>query len=179
MNSKSVSARILRETSTALQRAKLVIAGIMLALTLMKTVGIQIHMRRGSVMKPCDLIVAMSLLALVSCSDRGSDLQLRPSLLSIDLQGGFSNDSIRVTVDGRVVFDGRATTNDILFLAHTFRLDVSRGRHTVLVQNLNPFWITENDTTVTLTDTLTVAVNLDERSRSPVFTIHPFLIPYR
>lgn len=124
-------------------------------------------------------ILLLPLLILGGCNDNGSNLQPSPVVFRVDLQSQFFDDSLRVQVDGQMVFEGRATTDNILSLAKSISVNASSGRHHVHVEVADPNAGTDKDTTVMVKDTLTVAVNLDERSRMLYFNLYPFLIPYR
>jgi hypothetical protein len=97
----------------------------------------------------------------------------------IDLQAQFLDDSVRVLVDNRTVYEGRATTNLILGLARSIPVEGLSGAHRVRTQVVDPLQGTERDTMVTVGDTLTVAVTLDERTRTLYYTLYPYLIRYR
>ena len=124
-------------------------------------------------------ILVLPLLVLGGCNDSGSNLQPSTPVFRIDLQAQFLDDSVRVVVDSRIVFEGRVTTNNILSLAKAIPVEVPTGEHNVDVQVLHPYTGTDKDTTVMVKDTLTVAVTLDERSRTLYFNLYPFLVPYR
>ena len=124
-------------------------------------------------------VLVLPLIILGGCKDSGSTLQPSPVVFRIDLQSQFLEDSVRVLVDSRIVFEGRVTTNFTLGLAKSLSVDPSAGQHDVRVQVVHPYTGTEKDTAVVVEDTLTVAVNLDERSRMLYFTLYPFLVPYR
>lgn len=124
-------------------------------------------------------VLVLPLIILGGCKDNGSTLQPSPAVFRIDLQSQFLDDSVRVLVDTRIVFEGRVTTNYTLSLAKSLSVDASTGQHDVSVQVVHPYTGTEKDTAVIVKDTLTVAVNLDERSGMLYFTLYPFLIPYR
>lgn len=113
------------------------------------------------------------------CTDSGPSIHTPPAVFRVDLQSQFFHDSVQVQVDGRIVFEGRVTTNNILSLAKSISVQATSGRHDVSVHVVHPYTGTEKDTTVFVKDTLTVAVNLDERSRTLYFALYPFLIPYR
>jgi hypothetical protein len=123
--------------------------------------------------------LVLPLFILGGCKDNGVTLQPSPAVFRVDLQSQFLDDSVRVTVDNRKVFSGRVTTNYSLGLAKSISVDASIGRHNVLVQVIHPYRGAEKDTTVSVMDTLTVAVTLDERSRTLYFHLYGFLIPYR
>jgi hypothetical protein len=124
-------------------------------------------------------LLVLALLILGSCKDNGEILQSSPAVFRVDLQWQFLDDSVRVTVDSRMVFSGRVTTNSSLGLAKSISVDGNIGQHEVLVQVVHPYRGAEKDTTVSVTDTLTVGVTLDERSRTLYFHLYPFVIPYR
>jgi hypothetical protein len=113
------------------------------------------------------------------CRDHGPGVQSSPAVFQVDLQTQFSDDSVRVLIDSRCVFEGRVTTHLGQGLARSLSVDGQAGRHNVRVHVVHPFTGTEKDTTLVVTDTLTLAVNLDERSRTLYFALYPFLIPYR
>lgn len=123
-------------------------------------------------------VLVLSLVFLGGCKDSGSTLQPSPAVFRIDLQSQFLDDSVCVAVDSRIVFEGRITTNNIWSLAKSISIDGNTGQHSIRVQVVHPFAGTEKDTTVTVKDTLTVAVRLDERSRTLYFNLYPFLFPY-
>lgn len=123
--------------------------------------------------------VGLPLLILGGCKDNGVALQLSPAVFRVDLQSQFLDDSVRLTVDSQTVFSGRVTTNSSLGLARSISVDANIGEHNVLVEVIHPYRGAEKDTTVSVTDTLTVGVTLDERSRTLYFHLYRFLIPYR
>ncbi len=124
-------------------------------------------------------LLFLSLIVIVGCKEEGSPVQPLPAVFRVDLQQGFQDDYVRVSVDNRFVFEGRVTTDHILSLARSLSVDAGSGPHDVLVRVLSPYPPTENDTTVVVKDTLTVAVNLDRGDRKMSFALYPFLIPYR
>ena len=124
-------------------------------------------------------LLVLPLLILCSCKDDGVSYHPSAAVFRIDLQSQFLDDSVRVAVDSRIVFSGRVRTNYSLSLAKSISVDANAGQHDVLVQLVDPFWPTQKDTTVIISDTLTVAVSLDERSRTLYFYLYPFLLPYR
>ncbi len=124
-------------------------------------------------------LLLLPLLFLSSCKDNTVSNQTSPAVFRVDLQSRFYDDSVCVAVDSRVVFSGRVTTNTSLSLAKSISVDANAGQHNVLVQVLYPTASKQKDTTVSVSDTLTVAVILDERSRTLYFHLYPFLLPYR
>jgi hypothetical protein len=128
---------------------------------------------------PKSTLMVLSLLFVGGCKDNIVTVQPSPAVFRVDLQYQFFDDSVLVAVDSRMVFSGRVTTNNSLSLAKSISVDGSTGQHNVLVQVVDPYRGTQKDTTVSVTDTLTVAVILDERSRTLYFSLYPFLLPYR
>lgn len=124
-------------------------------------------------------ILVLSFLILGGCKDNGSTLQPLPAVFRVDLQAQFLNDSVLVLIDGMSAFEGRVTTNYSQGLARSVPVNASAGRHEVRVKVVHPYTGTEKDTIVTVKDTMTVTVRLDERSRTLYFDVYPFLIPYR
>jgi hypothetical protein len=123
-------------------------------------------------------MLVLPLLILGGCKDNGSTLRPSPAVFQIDLQSHFVDDSVRVQVDSRIVFEGRVTTHDIFGLAKSISVDANTGPHDVRIQVVHPYTGSEKDTTIIVTDTLTVAVNIDERSRTLHFNLYPFLLLY-
>ncbi len=124
-------------------------------------------------------LLILPLLTLANCKDDGISNPGSPAVFRVDLQSEFYNDSVIVAVDSRMVFTGRVTTNHSLSLAKAISVDANTGQHNVMVQVVNPAGAKQKDTTVSVSDTLTVAVILDERSRTLYFYLYPYLLPYR
>ena len=61
------------------------------------------------------VLVGSALILLSGCSDHCTEQEDVP--VSVHLQAIFDNDHVRVTIDGRKVFDGNASTNHLLGVA--------------------------------------------------------------
>ena len=125
------------------------------------------------------IIFVLPLALLGRCTDIGSAPRNSPAVFMIDLQAQFLDDSVRVLVDDRMVYEGRVTTFPLLGLARSIPVEGVSGTCWVRTQVVDPLPGTERDTAVTVGDTLTVAVTLDERSRTLYYTVYPYLIRYR
>jgi hypothetical protein len=100
-----------------------------------------------------------------------------PPLFSIDLQSAFNRDTVRVTLDGAVIFQDTVTTSPLLGLGHRFSPQISRGSHTLGIDILNGS--VDRDTAFNFSDTLTVAVNYDRTAARIMFTMYRSILYYR
>lgn len=128
------------------------------------------------------LIVGFAVVAVFSFHCKKDEplesLHLIPNtpLLSIDLQGGFDNDSVQVTLDGKELFSKNVTTNPLLSLAYSRRTSVSDGRHKIKVLIINAG--DTNETEFMMQDTLTISVNYNKNTHEITFGFFNELLFY-
>jgi hypothetical protein len=95
----------------------------------------------------------------------------------IDLQASFQNDSVRVSVDQNKLFAGTITTSLILSLATSISPSVTVGAHDIKVEIFNQS--VQADTTINVSDTITLAINYNRTSKIISFKTYPFALMYR
>ena len=105
--------------------------------------------------------VTMILIVLVNfgCKQTAEVVIQRKPLFRIDLQQGFQKDVVQVRLDNQVLYFDTTTTLRTLGLAQLIYPSVQTGSHHMSVTVFNR--LLQTDTTISVYDTLTVAVNLD------------------
>ena len=103
------------------------------------------------------LVLFFSLL-VVSCEDEnvtGSESK-NAEIFEIHLQTWFENNPVQVKFDNEIIFDDTISTGSILAYASIISLDVTQGEHYIQVIVNDSI---QGDTTLTIGDSLYVAVN--------------------
>ena len=103
------------------------------------------------------LVLFVSLL-FVSCEDENvtSSESTSAEIFEIHLQTWFENNPVQVKFDNEIIFDDTISTGSILAYASIISLDVTQGEHNIQVIVNDSI---QGDTTLTIGDSLYVAVN--------------------
>ena len=125
------------------------------------------------------MIIACALVA-GGCSEPGtpseSPSDAAPAYASLDLQTDFRNDEVRITLDGKPVFDARVTTDPARSLASRIAITSSPGLHRVQAEVADTG--VRTDLMISIQDTTTVRFVYDRTGGILQVSTVPFLIAY-
>jgi len=79
------------------------------------------------------LAFCIAVALFTGCKDNSVGTQLPSSHFAIDLQNDFESDLVRVQLDGKVIFNDTAKTNEVLGLARHLTPSATQGPHTIRV----------------------------------------------
>lgn len=112
-----------------------------------------------------------------SSSSDGTSPDTRPAYVSLDMQTNFRNDQVRLTLDGKQIFDGRVTTDYSLSLASRIAFETVGGMHRLQAEITNSG--IRRDLMIIIRDTMTVRLVYDPSGNGLSISTVPYLINYR
>jgi hypothetical protein len=125
-------------------------------------------------MRYVSVLCLMAIMILSACNESSTESAQSKPLFTIDLNTSFRSDSVKVELDGAVVFNDTTSTYPMSIIASRIATDVIFGEHRVKVSIVNKNVSYEESVTIA-TDTLTLGVFYDRGSSKISFTKLTFL----